>query len=62
MEAYNEALTLYSAAQNLQLPGVSVERLMDESNRIKDMVSARYYTTVNKVLNSNHQVLFNVSC
>lgn len=29
---------MYSAAQNLQIPGVNVEQLMAESNRIKEEV------------------------
>lgn len=40
IEAYNEALTLFSDAQNLQLPGVNVQQLMKESNRIKEEVGS----------------------
>ena len=38
VEAYEQALDLYSQANAIQIPGVDVGQLMAESNRIKDEV------------------------
>ena len=38
MEAYDEALALYSDATNVDIPAVDIERLLEESKRIKEEV------------------------
>ena len=46
VEAYEQALDLYSQANAIQIPGVDVAQLMSESNRIKDevLIVFHYYT------------------
>ena len=44
VEAYEQALDLYSQANAIQIPGVDVAQLMAESNRIKDEVLVIFFS------------------
>ena len=43
VDAYEQALALYTEANAVQLPGVDVEQLLAESNRIKEEVGITAY-------------------
>ena len=43
VDAYEQALALYTEANAVQLPGVDVEQLLAESNRIKEEVGITVY-------------------
>ena len=50
VEAYEQALDLYSQANAIQIPGVDVGQLMAESNRIKDEVRVTFQSLDNYTL------------
>ena len=54
VEAYEQALDLYSAANAVQIPSVDVEQLMMESNRIKDEVWSENIQSLEIFLYTGH--------